>query len=223
MDHRSRATPALTRASGARTRRRIGVRAVLALLVLVLVAAPRASAYEYRSGQIATGSRAMVVSQQPLATRAGLDVLKSGGNAVDAAVATALALAVVHPQAGNIGGGGFLLHYRSRDSSCTIVDGRETTPAAVRPDMYIDSKGEVDTLLASWAPRAAAVPGTLAALHLAWAQHGSQPWRSLVAPAIRLAQDGFPVNEELAAAIARRQDKLRRSPASASVFLPHGR
>jgi gamma-glutamyltranspeptidase/glutathione hydrolase len=199
------------------------VLAVAALLGGDWAAPPRPHAAEYRPGQIATGARFMVVSEQPLASRVGLDVLRAGGNAVDAAVATALALAVVHPQAGNLGGGGFFLHYRDRDSLCTLVDGRETAPAAARRDMYVDAAGEVDTLRARHGPWSACVPGSLAALQLAWAEYGSQPWRSLVAPAIRLAQDGFVVPPDLAVAIKGNEAKLRRDPTAAGVFLPHGK
>jgi gamma-glutamyltranspeptidase/glutathione hydrolase len=165
----------------------------------------------------------MVVSQQALASQAGLDVLQQGGNAVDAAVATAFALAVVHPQAGNLAGGGFLLLYRARDSLATVIDSRETAPARAHRDMYLDGQGGVDTLRARIGHAAAGVPGTPAGLHLAWSKYGSLPWRSLVAPALRLAQEGFPVNPELAASIAAEASTLRRFPSTAAVFLPNGR
>lgn len=195
-----------------------------AVLVPVLSAAPVArAALPYRDGQRAVGHAGMVVSQQPLATRAGLDVLRAGGNAIDAAIATALTLAVVHPQSGNLGGGGFLLYYRAQDSLCTVIDFRETAPARARRDMFLDAQGNVDTLKARAGPWSAAVPGSPAGLYLAWSKYGSRPWRSLFAPAIRHAQEGFPVNEELAVALRGRETDLRRFPSSAAVFLPKGR
>jgi gamma-glutamyltranspeptidase/glutathione hydrolase len=173
--------------------------------------------------QVATAMHGMVVSEQPLASRVGLEVLKSGGNAVDAAVATALTLAVVHPQAGNLGGGGFLMYYRARDSLCTAIDFRETAPQASRPDMFLDAKGNVDTLRARTGHAAAGVPGTPAGLYLAWSKYGRQSWRSLVAPALRLAQDGFPVNSQLAENIEDELAVLRRFKATADLFAPHGK
>lgn len=181
------------------------------------------AALPYRDAQLATGRAGMVVTQQPLATRAGLEVLRAGGNAMDAAIAAALALSVVHPQAGNLGGGGFLLYYRAQDSLCTFLDFRETAPAAARPDMYLDAHGEVDTLKARVGPWSAGVPGSPAGLYLAWSKYGTRSWRSLLAPAIRYAQDGFPVNEELAEAVQDREADLRRFPATAALFLPKGR
>jgi len=200
------------------------VAAVLVALATLAASAPRgAFAAEYREGQIAAGKRFMVVSEQPIAARVGLEVLRGGGNAVDAAVATALTLAVVHPQAGNVGGGGFFLFYRARDSLCTVIDGRETAPAAVTRDTYIGANGAVDTLRLRHGPWSAGVPGSLAALQLAWSEYGSQPWRSLVAPAIRLAQEGFQVNTDLAAAIVDQQSKLQRDPTAAAMFMPRGK
>ena len=195
----------------------------VALVACLSVAVAASAALPYRDGQVAVGHSGMVVSQQPLATRAGLDVLRAGGNAMDAAIATALTLSVVHPQAGNLGGGGFVLYYRAQDSLSTFIDFRETAPARARRDMYLDAGGDVDTLKARVGPWSAAVPGSPAGLYLAWSKYGSRPWRSLVAPALRYAQDGFTVNEDLAAAIGDREADLRRFPSSAALFLPKGR
>jgi gamma-glutamyltranspeptidase/glutathione hydrolase len=195
------------------------------LLALALgVAAPAGAAPKRADeAQVASAVHGMVVSEQALASHVGAEVLKSGGNAIDAAVATALALAVVHPQAGNLGGGGFLLYYRARDSLCTAVDFREIAPLGAKPDMYLDAHGAVDTLRSRTGHLAAGVPGTPAGLHLAWSKYGRQSWRSLVAPAIRLAQDGFSVNADLAAAIAEEMPTLRRFRASADLFAPKGK
>src|SRR5262245_27395056 len=194
----------------------------LAAAAVALLRADAHAALTYRDNQTATGRRGMVVCQPPVAAHVGLDVLKAGGNAIDAAVATAFALAVVHPQAGNLGGGGFLLYYRAEDSLCTFIDFRETASRAAARDMYLDAKGEVDTLRSRVGPWSAGIPGTPAGLQLAWSKYGRRPWRSLLAPAIRLAQDGFVVNEELADAIQDRAPDLRRFPASAALFLPKG-
>jgi gamma-glutamyltranspeptidase/glutathione hydrolase len=193
-------------------------------LVAVLLGVLPASGFgasRAEEAQVARAANGMVVSQQPLASRVGLEVLKSGGNAVDAAVATALALAVVHPQAGNLGGGGFLLFYRSRDSSSTVIDFRESAPGGARAEMFLDAKGDVDTLKSLYGHLSAGVPGTPAGLYMAWSKYGRLPWRSLVAPALRLAQDGFKVGPDLAAAIAEEEHRLRRHRAAAEVFLPH--
>jgi len=194
-----------------------------AIVALLWLASAAHAGLPYRDGQLAAGHSGMVVSQQPLATRAGLEVLRAGGNAMDAAIATALTLAVVHPQAGNLGGGGFMLYYRAQDSLCTFIDFREIAPARARRDMYLDAQGNVDTLKSQVGPWSAGIPGSPAGLYLAWSKYATRPWRSLLTPAIRYAQDGFAVNEDLAEAIQDRQDDLRRFPSSAAVFLPKGR
>jgi gamma-glutamyltranspeptidase/glutathione hydrolase len=202
--------------------RKVAARTAL-VLGLVVCTAVAAMARPDEPALVATGTRGMVVSAQPIASRVGVEVLKAGGNAVDAAVATALALAVVHPQAGNLGGGGFLLYYRSRDSLSTLIDFRETAPARAHRDLFLDARGEADTLRAREGHLAAGVPGSPAGLYLAWSKYGRQPWRSLVAPAIRLAQDGFAVNTDLAAAIEGELPLLRRFPASADLLAPKGK
>src|ERR1700728_3032189 len=135
---------------------------------------------------------AMVVAQEPLAVDAGLRVLQSGGNAIDAAVAVAFALAVTYPYAGNIGGGGFLLA-RFADGRTTFIDFREKAPLAATRNMYLDSKGTVtEDSLVGW--RAAGVPGTVRGLELAHRKYGRKPWAELVDPAIQLASEGYSVS-----------------------------
>src|SRR6266446_2880239 len=132
-----------------------------------------------------TAPHAMVVSAHPLASQAGVDVLKQGGNAIDAAVAVAFALEVVLPDAGNIGGGGFIVH-RSAAGEVLALDYREAAPAGATHDMYLDSAGNVtDKSLVGHL--AAGVPGSVAGLYAAWKRLGSLPWPTLLAPAIRLA------------------------------------
>src|SRR6266568_4874802 len=129
---------------------------------------------------------AMVVSAHPLASQVGLDILRQGGNAIDAAVAVAFALEVVLPDAGNIGGGGFIVH-RTAAGDVTALDYREAAPAAAAHDMFVDSAGNpTEKSLAGHL--ASAVPGSVAGLYEAWQKYGTLPWATLIAPAIRLAQ-----------------------------------
>jgi len=189
---------------------------VVVFLVLVAVAPPIAAA----NPSAVRGTGGAVASAEAEATRVGVGVLRSGGNAVDAAVATALALAVVHPQAGNLGGGGFAV-LRIGDE-ITSLDFRETAPAAARRDMYLDASG-VPIREASWVgPLAAGVPGSPHGLHALHRKHGRLPWGAVVAPAIRLAADGFTVSDRLARDIETERELLARFPATASVWLPGG-
>jgi gamma-glutamyltranspeptidase/glutathione hydrolase len=164
--------------------------------------------------------RGMVASQNATASQVGLGVLQEGGTAVDAAVATAFALAVTHPTAGNIGGGGFLL-WRAADGHAGAYDFRETAPAGSSPTMFLrDGKYDFDRHHNSHL--AVGVPGTVAGLHLAWTEHGQLPWKRLVAPAIALARDGFPVTEGLARSLATVIDDFRKYPASRAQFTKDG-
>jgi gamma-glutamyltranspeptidase/glutathione hydrolase len=162
----------------------------------------------------------MVVSAHPLASAAGVDVLKQGGNTIDAAVAVGFALAVVLPDAGNIGGGGFIV-YRDSSGGVRALDYRETAPGAARHDMYLDSAGNVSDESVT-GHRAAGVPGSVAGLYEAWRQAGSLPWPALLAPAIRLAREGHRVDAERSGDIASDASRLARFPASKHQFLPGG-
>ena len=162
----------------------------------------------------------MVVSTDAYASEIGVGVLRAGGNAVDAAVATAFALAVVNPEAGNIGGGGFLL-LRMADGRAAALDFRERAPRAASRDMYLDSLGEM-TEASVEGHRAVGVPGTVAGLWEAHRRHGSLPWADLVAPAIRLAE-GLVIRERLARSLAMIDTALNDFPAAARIFLPAGR
>ena len=148
------------------------------------------------------GPDGLVVSASRPASEVGGAVLAAGGNAVDAAVATGFALAVTYPAAGNIGGGGFMI-VRLPDGSATSFDFRETAPAAARPDMFLDDRGEIDPDRIEAGYLAVGVPGTVRGLALAHARLGRLPWRDLVEPAARLARDGFPISPTLAAALNR--------------------
>jgi len=162
----------------------------------------------------------MVVSTDGYASEVGVGILRAGGNAVDAAVATAFALAVVNPEAGNIGGGGFLL-LRLADGRAGALDFRERAPRAATRDMYLDANGQL-TNGSVEGHRAVGVPGTVAGLWEAHRRYGSLPWADLVAPAIRLAE-GLVIRERLARSLAMIGTELNDFPATARIFLPAGR
>jgi len=162
----------------------------------------------------------MVVSAHPLATAIGVEVLRRGGNAADAAVAVGFALAVVHPAAGNLGGGGFLL-LRGADGKVAALDYRETAPALATPRMYLDAGGNA-TEGSLNGPLAAGVPGSVAGLAELLARHGRLPLADLIAPAVALARGGFALDEERCRDIDEESDRLARFPASAAIFLSRG-
>src|SRR5215471_13299682 len=137
----------------------------------------------------------MVVAQEPIAADVGVEVLKHGGNAVDAAVAVGFALCATYPFAGNIGGGGFML-IRMADGRTTFVDFREKAPAAASHDMYLDANGNATReSIEGW--RSVGVPGTVKGFDLAIRKYGTRPWADLVAPAVALARDGYVVSAAL--------------------------
>ena len=151
-----------------------------------------------RSGVTAVaGSSGVVVCASRPASEVGAAVLGAGGNAVDAAVATGLALAVTYPAAGNIGGGGFMV-VRLPDGTATSFDFRETAPAAARPDMFLDAEGRIDVGRIKAGYLAVGVPGTVSGFTLAHSRFGRLPWRDVVEPAVRLARDGFELSATLA-------------------------
>ena len=166
------------------------------------------------------GSGGAVASAAPAATEVGLEILRTGGNAADAAVATALALAVVFPQAGNLGGGGFAV-VRFGDEVNTL-DFRETAPAAASHDMFLDDDGKPLPDASLVGPLAAGVPGSPAGLFELHRKYGRLPWARVVAPAIRLARDGFIVNTRLNRSLAASEELLQRFPETAAVWLPDG-
>jgi gamma-glutamyltranspeptidase/glutathione hydrolase len=164
----------------------------------------------------------MVVTAQHLATRVGVDVLKRGGNAVDAAVAVGYALAVVYPAAGNLGGGGFMTLLLA-DGRKTFIDFREKAPLAATAGMYLGPDGQVVPGLSTHGHLAVAVPGTVAGLERARERYGRLPRSTLIAPAIRLAERGFVLDAGDVAMLATSTDDFTRDPASAAIFLDRGR
>lgn len=139
----------------------------------------------------------MVASVDAMATQVGVEILRQGGNAVDAAVAVGFALAVTHPQAGNLGGGGFML-LRTASGRATAIDFREMAPGHASRDMFLDKQGNADSKLSLTSHLASGTPGTVAGLALAAQKYGTLPLSTLLAPAIKLARDGIPVNDALA-------------------------
>ncbi|MEZ5287421.1 MAG: gamma-glutamyltransferase [Vicinamibacterales bacterium] len=189
--------------------------------VFALVLAALVSSLTLQAGSTpARARRGMVVSQNHLASDVGWRVIERGGNAVDAAVATALALAVTHPTAGNIGGGGFLV-FRAADGQAVSYDFREAAPAGSNAEMWL-TDGKYDFNLHHNSHRSVGVPGTVAGLHLAWKEHGSRPWKELVEPAVALARDGFEVSIGLARSLAGQIDEFKRYPASLAQFTKNG-
>jgi len=162
----------------------------------------------------------MVVAQEPLAADVGLQILKNGGNAIDAAVAVGFALAVTHPLAGNIGGGGFML-IRLANGKTTFLDFRECAPLKASRDMYLDEKGNpTKDSIFGW--RSAGVPGSVAGLALAHKKFGSQKWSQLVEPAIKLAAEGFPVSPALLKSLSNDNPAIKTDPESKRIFLRDG-
>ncbi|MDP3547384.1 MAG: gamma-glutamyltransferase [Phreatobacter sp.] len=163
----------------------------------------------------------MVASQEARATRVGVEILKRGGNAVDAAVAVGFALAVTLPRAGNLGGGGFMLVHLAERGETVAIDYRETAPQAATPTMFLGPNGEPDARLSRDSGLAAGVPGTVAGLAEAHRRYGSGrlSLAELVAPAIRLARDGITVDEDLADSLPRAATRLGRFPSSRRIFL----
>ena len=188
------------------------------LVVLVLAALP--------SSALATGAQpvrakqGMVATQNFLASQVGVEVLWAGGNAVDAAVASAFALAVTHPAAGNIGGGGFLL-FRPAVGEPVAYDFREVAPAGSSPTMFLTA-GAYDKVKHHESALAIGVPGTVAGLHMAWRAHGKLPWRRLLDPAIALARDGFVVTPGLASSLRQVLPEMKAYPASVAQFTRKG-
>jgi len=163
----------------------------------------------------------MVVSQEAAASRVGLDVLKRGGNAVDAAVAVGFALAVTLPRAGNIGGGGFMLIHRADLMKTIAIDYREAAPAATTKDVFLDPDGEADPFKSRYSGLAIGVPGTVAGLELAWRKYGSGKFSfaDLIAPAVALARQGLTVDDDVADSLPLAARVLAKHPSSARIYL----
>ncbi|MBN9021666.1 MAG: gamma-glutamyltransferase, partial [Rhizobiales bacterium] len=168
-----------------------------------------------------TAENGMVVSAQRLASEVGVEVMRAGGNAIDAAVAVGYALAVVHPCCGNVGGGGFAT-IRLADGTTTFFNFRETAPAAATADMYLDAAGEPVKGASVLGYKAVGVPGTVLGLEVMREQYGTMERAALLAPAIRLARDGFPLGAADAASLAGLADDLATQPNVTAIFFRDG-
>ncbi|MCC6887092.1 MAG: gamma-glutamyltransferase [Hyphomicrobiales bacterium] len=192
----------------------------LVLLAIITFLWPAAA-----GGQGAVEARhGIVLAQEARAARIGIAVLERGGNAIDAAVATGFALAVTYPRAGNIGGGGYMIIHlgeRQRGARSIAIDYRESAPAAATRDMFLDEKGNADPRRSRDSALAIGVPGTVAGLAMAHQRFGSGRLTlgELMAPAIALARDGFPVEDDIADSLPRARNRLARWPSSAKIFL----
>jgi gamma-glutamyltranspeptidase/glutathione hydrolase len=199
---------------------------LLFITALFLSSAPRELKIFASWREPVRAKHAIVASQHELASKIGVEVLKKGGNAIDAAVATALALAVVYPEAGNLGGGGFML-VRFKDGKTAAIDYREMAPQAATRNIYLDEtgkliKGEGSSTIGY---RAAGVPGTTAGLELAFKKYGSGKlkWSELVEPARKIAQDGYVLSYRLANLFKAYKESLERYEDSKKIFLNSGK
>lgn len=166
------------------------------------------------------GEKGMVATQHHEATKVGLEILKQGGNAVDAAVGVGFALAVVLPRAGNLGGGGFMLIHNSKSGQTQALNYREMAPLEASRNMYLDKEKNVDKKLLNFSYQSAGVPGTVAGLCKALKEHGSLPLDKVLAPAIQLAENGFPITHDLARVLNSYTDRLRAFPETEKIFYP---
>lgn len=180
-----------------------------------------AGAVQAQTSATSLARHGMVASEEPHATRIGVEILRQGGNAVDAAVAVGFALAVTLPESGNLGGGGFMVIRLADRNRAVAIDYRETAPASATRDMFLNEKGEADPLKSRFTGLGVGVPGTVAGLAYAHQKYGSGKLSlaQLIAPAIRLARDGFEIDARLAASLAQAQSRLARHSSSADIFL----
>jgi gamma-glutamyltranspeptidase/glutathione hydrolase len=187
--------------------------------VALLAQAPPEAATGREEKQAVLASRHMVVAANPLASDAGLEILRAGGSAVDAAIAVQMVLGLVEPQSSGIGGGAFLLHWSRAGQRVRSYDGRETAPQAARSDRFLDAASGQPLArdLAIASGRSVGVPGAVRMLELAHRRHGRLPWPRLLEPAIRLAESGFPMSPRLHR-LLERESALRNDPAARSLY-----
>ena len=202
-----------------REKRNFALFFLLVLLPLLLLGCHQTSEPKL---QEARSQQAIVVSADPLATEIGLTILQKGGNAVDAAVATALAISVVEPFSASLGGGGFLLLRRVETGEVQALDFRERAPKRAKRDMYLDSQGKPIPRASLDGHLAAGVPGTVAGLYNVQKFYGKLAWSEVVDPAVSLAEKGFPVTARFARSVERRQKAIKNNPVAQAVFTKDG-
>src|ERR1700731_3993030 len=206
-------------------RRRISA----AILLVVAYCAPAAAQEQHRGSYAPPGADAvhavaaehgMVVAQEKIAARIGADVLKRGGNAIDAAVATGFAMAVTYPRAGNIGGGGFMVIHSAERHEDIAIDYRETAPAATTPEIFLRPDGKPDPAKSRHSALGIGVPGTVAGLTLALEKYGSGKFTvaELLKPAIALARAGFVITDDVADTMPEERERLARWPSATKIF-----
>ncbi|MFP4549077.1 MAG: gamma-glutamyltransferase, partial [Fidelibacterota bacterium] len=182
------------------------------ICLLIIISFVQAQTFE-------AGKNGVVVSASKIASDIGIQIMKDGGNSIDAAVAVSFALSVVWPEAGNIGGGGFMV-IRFPDGTSTSIDYREKAPQKATEDMYLDSNGNPIPGLSTEGPMSAGVPGTVAGMALAWEKYGLLPWNKLIQPAIDLAEKGFPVTYHIYTGLKSHYDEMNQYPSTRAMFFP---
>jgi len=192
-------------------------------IVLFLLGATAAWADNPVPAKPVEASKGMAASAHPLATAVGVEILKKGGNAVDAAVATAFALGVVEPNASGLGGGGFIMFYNAKTKKVEVIDYREIAPFKATPDMYkLTPDRKIVDKATTIGHRAVAVPGTLAGLDMALKRWGTMKLKDVMAPAIRIAEEGYTVSATFNGMMKDNFDKLTKFPAAAKIYLKNG-
>ena len=197
------------------------------LISIVLIAQPATKQAAIYSSEVIhhpiVAEKGMVASQHAIATQTGLDILKKGGNAIDAAVAVGFSLAVVLPRAGNLGGGGFMIVHEAKGGTTKALNYREMAPKKAFKDMYLDEKGDVDRMKVGFSHLAAGVPGSVAGMARALELYGTMSLSEVMQPAIQLAEEGFEVTYDLASVLKRMDKRMRRWPTTAKIFYkPNG-
>lgn len=189
--------------------------------VLAMLAACTRTPEQAGTGAEAPAVRgeAMVAAADPLAVEAGLDMLRAGGSAIDAAIAVELVLGLVEPESSGVGGGGFLIHYRAADAAIDAYDGREWAPAGATPDMFMAGGEPLPFELAQASGKSIGTPGLIPMLKLAHGSHGKLEWAKLFEPAIRLADEGFAIGPRLAESLVQHQALLAADPEARSIYL----
>ncbi len=175
--------------------------------------------YSSRDGFVPiVGRKGMVSVRETIAAKVGADILAKGGNAVDAGAAIGFALAVTYPQAGNIGGGGFMVVHMASENKTVAIDYREMSAGAAKHDLYVDEEGKVNQKLAKFSRQSSGVPGTVAGMALAVEKYGTMTLAQVIEPAYRLAYEGFPVYTQLESSLVRSKERLSADPEANKVF-----
>ncbi|MDO5620969.1 MAG: gamma-glutamyltransferase [Paracoccus sp. (in: a-proteobacteria)] len=203
--------------------RRKGFAAAMAGLIALPAGAQEAAIYSGMDRiHPVWAENGMVSAQERVAAEVGRDILAQGGNAVDAGVAVAFALAVTLPRAGNLGGGGFMLVHDAETGETHAIDYREIAPAGASRDMFLNADGDADSDLSRYSGAASGVPGTVAGMRMVLDEYGSMDWADVIAPAIRLAEDGITVTPDLADSLEAMKERLTRYDSAAKIFYKDG-